>query len=181
MVQKPLKNKKIALVIAFRDFKDPEYFIPRGILAASGAEIVTVSTKKGQAMGADGDQTKVDLEAFRFSPKDFSAVVFIGGAGMAKELDNEDFQKIARDSFDNGILTAAICIAPALLAKAGVLKGKEATVFSSSMQKQGIKILEENGAKYAEKNVVEDGKVITACGPIAAKEFGEALVKALSQ
>ena len=53
-MSKLLENKKIAMVIAFKGFKDPEYFIPRDILETAGAEVVTVSSKKGTAFGDDG-------------------------------------------------------------------------------------------------------------------------------
>lgn len=36
MKEKPLKDKKIAIVIAFRDFRDEEYFTPRQILEMLG-------------------------------------------------------------------------------------------------------------------------------------------------
>jgi protease I len=40
--------------------------------------------------------------------------------------------------------------------------------------------LKGGGATYTGNDVEEDGKIITACGPKAAKAFGEAIVKALS-
>lgn len=74
----------------------------------------------------------------------------------------------------------AICIAPAILAKAGVLKGKKATVWSSLMDKSAVKILEKSGADYLPDSVVADGKVITATGPLAAKEFAEKIIQTAS-
>ena len=78
-------------------------------------------------------------------------------------------------------ILAAICIAPAILAKAGVLEGKNATVWSSVLDKGPIKILEENGANYVEKDVVVDGNIITANGPQAASEFGRKIVEILKE
>jgi protease I len=63
------------------------------------------------------------------------------------------------------------------LAKAGVLKGKKATVWSSPMDKSPIKILTQNGAIFENLDVVVDGNIITANGPQAAEEFGIVISK----
>lgn len=168
------------MVIAFRDFRDIEYFIPRNILGGAGAKIITVSTQKGIAIGDDGGDVEVNLTASEFQAEDFDAAVFIGGAGMGKYLDSETFQKIAKDTVALDKVLGAICIAPALLAKAGVLSGKKATIWSSPMDKSPIRMLEEGGAKYQAEDVVIDGKIVTANGPGAAKKFGEALIEVLT-
>ncbi|PIW92276.1 MAG: hypothetical protein COZ89_00750, partial [Candidatus Nealsonbacteria bacterium CG_4_8_14_3_um_filter_37_23] len=110
---KTLQGKTIAMVTAFRDFRDIEYFIPRDVLAGAGAKIVTVSSQKGIAIGADGGEATVDLGVSEFKVEDFDAVVFIGGPGMAKKLDDEGFQKIARDTIKADKVLGAICISPA--------------------------------------------------------------------
>jgi len=40
------QNKKIAMIIAFSNFRDEEYFIPKEIFEEAGFEVKTVSTKK---------------------------------------------------------------------------------------------------------------------------------------
>lgn len=181
MFEKSLQSKKVAIVIAFRNFRDPEYFIPKGILKSAGAEVVTLSTKKGVAVGADGGEAEVDFLVSEINPSDFDAIVFVGGPGMSKELDNEELHNLARKSLAANKVLGSICIAGALLAKAGLLNGVKATVWSSSMDKSPIKILEENGAIYQEGPVVVDGKIVTANGPSAAEEFGEKLVEVLTK
>lgn len=176
---KVLENKKIAIVIAFRDFRDIEYFIPKNILRRAGAKIVTISAQKGTAIGADGGEVEVDLDVSGFQVGNFDALVFIGGSGMAKRLDDKSFHKMAQETVKANKVLAAICISPALLAKAGVLEGKRATVWFAPLNKELIKILKENGADYEDKPVVIDGLIITGNGPGAAKQFGEAIVEAL--
>jgi len=179
MLNQSISSKKIAIVIAFREFRDIEYFIPRNILAGVGAQIVTCSTQKGTAIGADGGEVEVDLLISEINIEDFDAVVFIGGSGMAKNLDSPDFQRIAKEAVERGKVLGAICIAPVLLAKAGVLSGKKATVWSSPLDKSAVKMLKEGGATYVAEDVVTDGKLVTANGPGAAKKFGEALTNLL--
>ena len=179
MAEKLLENKKIAILIAFRDFRDVEYFIPRDVLRGAGAQILTVSSQKGQAIGADGGEVNVNLTLEELSPADFDAVVFIGGAGALKYLDNEKSYEIARKTIEADKVLGAICISPVILAKAGVLEGKKATIWSAPLQKETIRTLKENGAIYEEKSVVVDGKIITGNGPGAAKEWAQAIIEVL--
>lgn len=175
-----LEDKKIAIVIAFRDFRDAEYFVPREILEGAGAKITTVSTKLGTAIGADGGDTEVDLLIENLNPADFDAIVFIGGPGALSYLDNEKSYNVARETVNQNKVLGSICVSPVILAKAGVLSGKKATVWSSPLDRGPVNILKQNGAIYEDKSVVIDGKLITANGPGVAKEFGEKLVEVLT-
>ncbi len=179
IVPKAIEEQSIVMIIAFKDFRDEEYFVPRQIFRAAGAVVKTASTEKGTAIGADGGEVNVDLLVSEINPAEFDAVVFIGGPGALNYLDNEDSYKIARETIAQGKVLGAICISPAILAKAGVLEGKKATVWSSSMDKSAVKILEDNGAVYQPESVVADGKIITADGPAAADPFGMKIVEAL--
>ena len=180
MPEKTIENKKIAMVVAFQDFRDEEYFVPKEILEEAGAEVKTASNQMGRALGADGGEVEIDLLVEDLNPADFDAVVFIGGPGCLENLDNENSYRVAKDTVSQNKVLASICISPIILAKAGVLKGKKATVWSSPMDRGPVKILEENGAIYQDELVVADGKIITGNGPGAAKEFGEAIVKVLT-
>lgn len=181
MTEQSLKNKKIVMVIAFRDFRDEEYFIPREVLEGAGAEIKTASTKKGQAVGADGGEVEIDLLVTEINPAEFDTVVFIGGPGALESLDNEDSYRIIKETVSQNKVLASICISPVILAKAGVFEGKRATVWSSPLDRSPIKALEAGGAVYQDESVVVDGKIITANGPAAAKGFGMKIVEALTK
>lgn len=175
-----LKNKKIAIIVAWRDFRDEEYFVPKEILEKAGAEIKTVSTQIGEAIGADGGTTKVDFTLSELKVVDFDAFVFVGGPGALTYLDNSHTYQLVKEIVQNNKVLAAICISPAIIAKSGVLTGKKATVWSSPTIKEPIEALKQNGLIYQDQAVVVDGNLITANGPSAAKAFGEAIVKILS-
>jgi protease I len=181
MPEKILENKKIAIIISFKDFRDEEYFVPKEILEEAGAEIKTASNQTGQALGADGGEVEINLLIKDLNPTDFDGVVFIGGSGCLGNLDNENSYKVIKETVSQNKVLASICISPIILAKAGVLKGKKATVWSSPMDKGPVKILEENGAIYQDESVVVDGKIITGNGPGAAKEFGEKIIEVLTR
>lgn len=174
-------RKKAVIIIAFKDFQDEEYFITKDILEKAGVEVKTASNRIGAAVGSFGGETAVDILVKDINPTDFSAVVFIGGGGCLDYLDNEDSYQVCRETISRNKILASICISPMVLAKAGVLKGKKATVWNSSLDKYPIKTLEENGAIYEAKSVVQDGKIITANGPSAAEEFSQAILDALER
>lgn len=174
-----MSGRKILMVIAFKDFRDEEYFVPKEILEESGAEVKTASSKTGYALGADGSETAVDYLVQDVDLNNFDAVVFVGGPGCLANLDNENSYNLAREVVAKNKILAAICVSPVILAKAGVLNGKSATVWSSVMDKSAIKILEQNNVIYKEGKVVVDGRIITGNGPAAAIEFTEAIIKIL--
>lgn len=179
-IEKPRERKKRAVfVIAFRDFRDREYFISREILESEGVEIKTASTSKGIALGADGGEARVDFLINEANLSDFEGVIFIGGPGTLQYLDNKDSYKIIRETIEQNKILAAICISPVILAKSGVLDGKRATVWASSLDRKPIKILEENGAIYLEEKVVQDGRIITANGPLATEDFAKKILENL--
>jgi protease I len=106
--------------------------------------------------------------------EDFDAVVFIGGPGMVEILGDESLQILAKKFYEAERLTTAICAASAILARAGVLRGKQATSWSGVEED-----LKSGGAIYTGRTVTVDGKIITGNGPEAAREFGEKIVDAL--
>ena len=180
MPEKALENKKIAMIVAFKDFRDEEYFVPKEILENAGAEIKTASNKMGRAIGADGGDVEIDLLVGNLNPAEFDAIVFTGGPGCLENLDNENSYRVVRETVSQNKVLASICISPTILAKAGILEGKKATVWSSPMDREPVRILKENGAIYQDKPVVVDGKIITGNGPGAAREFGETIVEVLT-
>lgn len=171
---------KIAMVIAFRNFRDEEYFIPREIFQRAGAKITTVSTAIGNAIGIHGGEAGVQLTLEDVRASDYDAIVFIGGAGAKNLAENEDALRVVKEAAAAEKVLGAICIAPAILARAGILFGKKATVWSSSMDKSAVRILREEGALYKEGPVIIDGKIITANGPEAAREFAQKIVEGLT-
>lgn len=175
-----LERKNIVMVVAFRDFRDEEYFVPKQLFFVAGGNVKTASNKKGIAVGSDGGQVPIDFLISEIDLSQFDAVVFIGGSGALECLDNRDSYKLAKNAISQKKVLAAICIGPAILAKAGVLERKKATVWSTPMDKSAIKILEDNGAIFEDKPVVVDGKIITGKGPGAAEEFGMKIIEALT-
>jgi len=167
------------MVIAWRGFRSEEYFEPKRILEQAGVVVKTASVEKGIAKGTGIGSTKVDLLIGEINPLDFDAVIFVGGPQALQYLDNQNSYRIIRETVKCGKILAAICISPTILAKSGVLQGKKATVWYSAVNRQPIEILKENGANFVDQDVVQDGNIITANGPGAAKKFGKTILEVL--
>jgi len=174
-----MKNRKVLLIVAHDGYQHIEYGEPKKILEDAGFEVVTASDQLGDATGNDGSKTKVDVLLNRINPTDYEGIFFIGGPGALERLDNDASYAIAQDALANNLPFGAICISPRILAKAGVLDGRKANGWNDDGELHGI--FEEHNVELVEKPVVIDGKLITAIGPSAAREFGEAIVLVLKK
>ena len=169
-----LKGKKVVMIIAGRDFRDEEFTEPYETLKTAGADVRVASSAKGQAQGMLGKVAAVDLTLADVVAANYDAVIFVGGQGATEYFSNPAAHRIAKATVDGGKLLCGICIAPATLANAGVLKGKKATCFPSVAG-----TLRKAGATVVKEGVVQDGKLITADGPQSARAFARAIAAAL--
>ena len=161
------------MIIAFEGFRDEEYQFPKEVFEKAGLEVTTASTNGGTAIGKLGMSTKVDISLDQITVSDYSAVLFIGGPGSFSLYENPLCHKIAQETINQGKILGAICAAPGILAHAGVLKGKKATMFHDTG------ILSQFGATYTGNGLEIDGKIITATGPSTAKSWAEAILSAI--
>lgn len=171
-----LEGKRILMVIAPRNFRDEEYFDTKSVLEGKGASVTTASSVRGNITGMLGGEANPDILLDDAGQEDYDAVVFIGGTGASAYFQNPKALDLARSAFESGKVVAAICIAPSILANAGILKGRKATSFPSEKGN-----LERKGASYTGKSVTRDGRVITGSGPAAARGFGQEIAKVLSE
>lgn len=179
-MDKEIAKKPVVMIIPRKGFRDAEYFIPREIFEKAGLKVITASNEIGAALGADGGETEAEILLESVEPECFSAIVFVGGPGTLKALDNEKSYSLARKTAGTNRILAAICIAPLILAKAGALRGKKATVWASGMDKSQIRLLEKFGAVYGGPETVKDGCIITAPGAEHAGGFANKIVESLN-
>lgn len=163
------------MVIAPENFRDEELFHTKEELERAGAETTITSSKTGEVRGILGARVTPDLKLDQVKVDDYDAVVFVGGSGSAVYFNDKRAISIAKAAFDKEKILCAICIAPVILANAGVLKGKRATAFPDD----SVPTIKDKGATYTGESVEVDGKIITANGPAAAREFGRTIAKTL--
>jgi protease I len=169
-------GKKVLMVVAPENFRYEELFDTRNELEKAGIEVKVASTTKGivRAMFNAGT-VRPDFTLDEVEVENWDAIVFVGGTGCQVYFDNEQALSLARAAAEKGKKVCAICIAPVILANAGLLENRKATVWDDVFKE----MLENKGAKYVNKSVVVDGNFITANGPEAAKEFGRTIAKQL--
>jgi protease I len=173
-----LDGKNVLMIIAPNDFRDEELLEPQRILTEAGAKVVVASTKAGEAKGMLGATVTPSTTVDKENASKYGAVVVVGGMGSPEHLwENEQVHKLLQDALNQHKVVAGICLSGAVLAKAGVLRGCEATVWATP---ESTLALEQGGATYKRDHVVHDGNVVTADGPEAAKDFAQAIIKAMS-
>jgi len=171
-----LLNKTVVLIVASQGYQATEYEVPKKILSDAGVKVVTASNKPGVA-GEGRTSTIVDLTVREINPQAYDGFFIIGGPGALANLDNQDTHRVMQEAVKNKKLIGAICISPRILAHAGLLTGKRVAGWNTDGALPGI--LAGIGATFVNEKVVVDGMIITASGPMAAAEFGKAIVEKL--
>jgi len=164
---------KVLMVIAPVDFRDEEYFETRKVLEAAGNNITVVNSTGQPSKSMFGKLVKPDKTLYDVDSNDFDVIVFVGGSGSAQYFSNQKALNLAKDFYKEEKVVAAICIAPSILANAGILRGKKATAFPS--ERDNLNAV----CTYTGASVEVDGKIVTANGPQSAKEFGKKIAEAM--
>lgn len=154
-------------------FEEVEALCPLDILRRGGVKVATVGVGGDEIVGSHGIHVMADLRDGFYRDAAPEMVILPGGMPGASNLDASlTVDQAIRAAVRGDGYLAAICAAPFLLGKRGLLEGKSATCYPGF---EG----ELKGAKLSEKKVVRDGKIITAAGMGVAKEFGLELLAAL--
>jgi len=172
-----LEGKKILMVIAQQDFRDEELFKPKAVFEGAGASVFVAAPRNETATGMLGGEVQPDFAISDVNASEFDAVVVVGGSGSPKYLwDDTQLRNLVRDAYEDGKVVAAICLSPVVLARAGILKGKPATVFPSS---DAVAELKKGGAIYKDESVVIAGRIVTGRDPASVEAFANAIVSLL--
>ena len=167
--------KRAVLIVASENYRDEELFETKRVLDATAVQTTIASTRTGFIRGVLGNIAEARILVSQLKVDDYDAIIFIGGPGAAEYFNNPVALNIAREAMSKRKILAAICIAPTVLANAGVLTGVRATSFLSEREK-----LVQAGAVYTGAPVERDGFIITGSGPTASVQFGRAVADALA-
>ena len=155
-------------------FEEIEALCPLDLLRRAGQEVTTVGVGGKTVTGAHGISVVADIMDTEFDDANPTMVILPGGMPGTKNLDESPVVQKALDAaLATGAPIAAICAAPMVLGKRGILRGKQATCFPGFEE-----YLE--GATLSPLSVVRDGNIITAKGMGVALPFGLALVELLT-
>jgi len=145
------------------------------ILRRAGIEVVTAGLKGGMVTGSHKIAVQPDTDLNKIDFRNFDGLVLPGGSPGFINLGNDErILNMAREMDRAEKLVAAICAAPSVLIKAGVLQGRRATVSPSG------KAEVQACADFSEERVVVDRNLVTSRAPGTALEFALKLVDVLA-
>jgi protease I len=177
---KPINGKKIA-ILATDGYEQVELTDPKRNLERAGAKVEVLSIKSGKIKGWDktdwGKSVKVDHLVADVRPADYDALVLPGGQINPDKL-RTDKNAVAfiKQFVESGKPVAAICHGPWGLIEADVVKGKTVTSWPSVHTD-----LKNAGAHWVDKEVVQDGNLITSRKPEDIPAFSKALIDTLAK
>lgn len=171
------KKKKALLIIPPKSVQDKELITTKEILENSGIIVDVTSIKGGEVRGMSGGIFQTDLKISDVKVKKYDIVICIGGTGVAHIMSDKSIISVIKQFKEADKYISAICLAPGILANAGVINGHNITSYPDRLV---MKYIENNGATYIKEPVVVSGKIITGNGPNASEEFAETIVKILN-
>ena len=156
-------------------FEEVEALCPLDVLRRAGLEVTTVGVGgKDMIRGSHGIVVQADIPDVMFRDAKPDMVILPGGMPGATNLDSSRIVDAAvRAAHKNGAFLAAICAAPLVLGRRGLLEGKRAVCFP------GFEDELVGATVDTENTVVRDGNTVTAKGMGAAFDFGLELVRCL--
>jgi protease I len=176
-------SKRVLFVLPSQGFYYPDYAPVRRVLEERGVRVVVASTTLNAAqpdVKGGGEAVTPDILLEQAQAVDYDALVFGGGIGIKEFLSGQPASRVAGELIHDMLAAdkpvGALCMGPAVLADAGVLKGKRATSFENVVWR-----LKQSGADWVNEPVVVSGRVITARGPADAKDFAQALLAQLGE
>ena len=170
-----LKGLKVLFLVAPKGYQDEELEKPRRVLEAAGAEIVVATLSGGVATGQAGTVPET-LSVVELRPTEYAGAVVVGGPGAPDLWENGIAHKFFRMAAHDGKPVGALSLGVGLLAKAGLLEGKPATIWVTP---DALRALKDGGAKFEKKPVVIAGGIVTADGPASAESFGNIFAELL--
>ena len=165
---------KTVYILLAEGFEEIEAITPADILRRMDINAVLVGISSKQVKGAHGIEITADMTLNRAAKTVPDGVILPGGMPGAKNLDScRPVRELVAAVEKSGGIVAAICAAPMVLGRMGLLSGKKATCYPG---------FEEHleGAEITGASVTADGNFVTANGPGAAAEFGFAIGEKLT-
>jgi 4-methyl-5(b-hydroxyethyl)-thiazole monophosphate biosynthesis len=152
-------------------FEEIEALTVVDVLRRAGIKVDTVGVIGSVIEGSHGVRVMVDKTLHQIKPEEYDAIILPGGSpGYSNLGKSARLVQILKDFNNQNKLICAICGAPSILAKEGLLDDKKATIYPGN---------ERLLAYPRGSSVVVDGNMITSQGPGTAMEFALKIVEKL--
>ena len=143
------------------------------LLRRAGIGVVTAGLDDRPVRASRGTVLIPDVTLNQAATQKYDMIVLPGGLPGADNLnDDPRIHGLLKEVAETGGYTAAICAAPKVLARGGLLQGRRVTSFPGALS--GFE-----GFDYSDSPVVQDDRVITSRGPGTAMDFALVLIENL--
>ena len=160
----------MVIILLADGFEEIEALTPVDMLRRAGLDVRTVGMNGKIVCGSHSIPVICDLTPEDIDADEVSMVIFPGGMPGAVNLDAHPFtNEIIASVTKRGGRLAAICAAPLVLGRRGLLSGKRATCYPGFES-------ELTGAVISDEGVVTDGNITTAKGMGVSLKFAEELI-----
>ena len=155
-------------------FEEIEALYTLDLLRRANVDVLTVGVTGKVANGSHKIPVVCDIDCASLPyNSDFDMIILPGGMPGSTNLDKaECVEKYIKLALENDKLICAICAAPFILGKRGILKGKNATCFPGFENQL-------EGATVVDAGVVRDGNIITGRAMGSAHDFALTILEAL--
>jgi protease I len=166
---------KVAVVLS-EDFEDSEFRVPVDRLKAAGHQVTILGSKAGSVVKGKKGKESATIEATARERKvsEFDGLLIPGGYSPDHLRTDEAVVSLVREFGRAGKPIAAVCHGPQLLIEADLVRGKTVTSWPSVRTD-----LKNAGATWVDKEVVQDGPLITSRKPDDLPAFSEAFLNLL--
>jgi protease I len=159
-------------------FEDSEFRVPYDRLKAAGHDLVVVGLARGKQVEGKRKKERVTVEeaADDVTADQFDALVIPGGYSPDKLRASIPAVRLTRDMYVADKPVAAVCHAPWMLVEADVADGHTVTSWPSIRTD-----LINAGARWVDREVVEDGNLVTSRKPDDLPAFCRAVLRRLEE
>ena len=168
-------GNEVLMVLANYNFNDDEYEYTRKALEDNGIGIKIAAGEHGECTSVTGKTVDTDLSLQNVLMDNFRAIIFIGGPGVDSYFTDDYALGLAQKFFKANKIVGAICWAPMILAKAGILAQRKATSWAEAKDEMIAA-----GAIYTGEKVTVDDMIVTAIGSESALDFGQKIVSMIN-
>ena len=159
------------LCILADGFEDVEALAPVAMMRRAGLQVDLCGLNDVNVTASHGTRVIADKVLNDVNGADYQCLMLPGGKGHKLLEADERVIELIKEFWSEDKYVAAICAAPTILGRLGLLKGKKYTCFTP--------MNDDFGGEYVDQYVVTDGKLITARAMAASIEFGFKLIEVL--
>ena len=170
-----MSKNSVLLIIPAQNFNQEEYLIITNALDRAGVKVFIASDSNFLCLGSHGMKVKNDIQLYNIHESNFAGLILVGGSGMRNYWDNKAIHSTTQKFAKSKKPIGAICSAPIILAKAGILAGN-ATCYADDRKE-----LEREGIEYKDLPVITEKNIVTAQNPSATTEFMKAFLYELAK